>query len=115
MGTREENIADFLLGACIGVLAEFYEGLENVPAELLNRSQEANLGYAKVITEMFEHRLDDPLDDVMAVGVKGIRDPEFPCEQFNPGKPNGNCDSDGHYMCLECSERKAEEEPDEDG
>jgi hypothetical protein len=62
--SREENIADFLLGVSIGTLADYFEGLENVPGELLDRSYQANMGYAKVITEMFEHDLQDPLDEL---------------------------------------------------
>lgn len=27
---------------------------------------------------------------------------DCPSEQFEPGKPNGNCDGDGHYLCKEC-------------
>lgn len=39
------------------------------------------------------------------VGQPGVRDPECPCEEFEPGTPGGQrgtCLSDGHYMCLEC-------------
>lgn len=39
-------------------------------------------------------------------GVKGIRDSDYPCEAFDPFepgyKPNGDCDTDGHYLCIEC-------------
>ena len=32
------------------------------------------------------------------------RDLDYPCPDraFGPGKPNGDCDTDGHYMCAEC-------------
>lgn len=39
------------------------------------------------------------------VGQPGVRDPEYPCEEFD-GRGydgSGQCDSDGHYMCVECS------------
>lgn len=41
------------------------------------------------------------------VGIPGMRDPEFPCAAFMPGpRPeSGTCDTDGHYLCLECRER----------
>jgi hypothetical protein len=29
-------------------------------------------------------------------------DPESPCEHWEPGKPYGDCESDGHYRCREC-------------
>lgn len=38
-------------------------------------------------------------------GTVGVRDPEHMCEEFD-GKRydgSGDCLSDGHYMCLECS------------
>jgi hypothetical protein len=35
-------------------------------------------------------------------GAPGVRDPEAPCEEFVPGTPDGNCGTDGHYMCHEC-------------
>lgn len=33
------------------------------------------------------------------------RDVDFPCPErdFKPGKPAGNCWTDGHYMCRECA------------
>lgn len=36
------------------------------------------------------------------VGVPGERDPDYPCAEFLPGKPDGDCASDGHYLCQEC-------------
>jgi len=36
-------------------------------------------------------------------GKPGIRDSDHPCSGFEPGDPGtGSCDTDGHYMCLEC-------------
>jgi len=42
-------------------------------------------------------------------GEPGIRDVDAPCEDFQPaGAPwvyaagNGECSSDGHYICAEC-------------
>lgn len=41
------------------------------------------------------------------MGMPGCRDtaPGLNCDAFTPGEPgNGECDTDGHYMCAECSE-----------
>jgi hypothetical protein len=38
------------------------------------------------------------------IGTPGVRDPEAPCEQFSPGRNAGLCETDGHYLCDECSE-----------
>lgn len=42
-------------------------------------------------------------------GVKGIRDTFHPCSGFDPTnpyvpnyRPNGDCSTDGHYLCFEC-------------
>jgi|GEM_PF-2098812 len=40
------------------------------------------------------------------IGTPGIRDPDGVCESFD-GKGytgRGTCHSDGHYLCVECSE-----------
>jgi hypothetical protein len=37
-------------------------------------------------------------------GVKGIRDSDAPCEVFDPGPASGGCQTDGHYLCIECRE-----------
>lgn len=42
------------------------------------------------------------------VGMRGVRDPDCPCEGFVPGEPSGSehgCSTDGHYLCDECIER----------
>lgn len=32
------------------------------------------------------------------------RDVDYPCPSraFEPGSPQGTCETDGHYMCREC-------------
>jgi hypothetical protein len=36
-------------------------------------------------------------------GMKGVRDPDAVCDEFEPGESGrGHCDTDGHYMCKEC-------------
>jgi hypothetical protein len=46
------------------------------------------------------------------VGAPNLRDPEFPCSDFEPintvyGKyHNGTCETDGHYMCNYCVQRE---------
>lgn len=44
-----------------------------------------------------------------AFGMPGVRDPDAPCDAFAPGKPAGKCETDGHYMCDECSNRAPDE------
>lgn len=45
-------------------------------------------------------------DKPSLVGEMGVRDPDYICEGFDrrgyDGK--GGCMSDGHYLCVECSE-----------
>lgn len=44
------------------------------------------------------------------LGVPGVRDPDGVCELFN-GKGydgKGDCSSDGHYLCTECSHLSSE-------
>jgi hypothetical protein len=48
-------------------------------------------------------------------GMAGVRDPESPCEEFDPvddidwlglqltAAGDGDCQSDGHYLCLGCT------------
>jgi hypothetical protein len=38
-------------------------------------------------------------------GARGVRDPEYRCEEFDGEgyDGTGQCHSDGHYMCTECS------------
>jgi len=40
------------------------------------------------------------------LGVPGVRDPDGVCEGFDGEGYNGRgtCLSDGHYLCVECSE-----------
>lgn len=39
------------------------------------------------------------------LGEVGVRDPEYPCSEFDASGYDGygNCQSDGHYLCTECS------------
>jgi hypothetical protein len=59
-----------------------------------------------------KHPLYLPYDSRLVaygVGEPGIRDGEFPCPRFRPGRPEGDCGSDGHYLCRKCIERKVED------
>jgi len=49
-----------------------------------------------------------PAETQPRFGAPGVRDPEFPCDQFDPGMPEiGNtCETDGHYLCQECGRRR---------
>lgn len=42
------------------------------------------------------------------VGLAGIRDPDFPCLDYDPGTPSeeNTCYGDGHGLCEECSHFK---------
>lgn len=43
-------------------------------------------------------------------GVTGVRDPDFPCEDYETTpllKPAGRCDGDGHYLCAGCIHHNA--------
>jgi hypothetical protein len=44
---------------------------------------------------------------VTSFGARGVRDPDANCEAFEPGspRPNGDCQTDGHYLCDECVHR----------
>ena len=40
------------------------------------------------------------------LGMPGVRDHKYPCELFDPvdaPKGTGECRTDGHYLCTECS------------
>lgn len=50
-------------------------------------------------------RFEDPEFDGpnLGLGVEGIRDTFAPCELYQIGKAAGDCWTDGHYLCEECS------------
>lgn len=52
-----------------------------------------------------ERRAEREKDSKQYLGDPGVRDPDAPCDVFKPGRPNGDCASDGHYLCDECEER----------
>ena len=39
------------------------------------------------------------------VGAPGLRDRDNPCAAFEPGRPDGDCETDGHYLCAECANK----------
>lgn len=45
------------------------------------------------------------VNGLTTLGDPGVRDPEHPCEEFDGRSYDGAgaCDSDGHYLCVECS------------
>ena len=51
--------------------------------------------------------LVDQINGREVFGAPGVRDPEYPCSGFDPGEPtlSGECETDGHYMCDECTQR----------
>lgn len=59
-----------------------------------------------------ERALQDARRDlcgVLGFGDPGLRDPDYPCTMYDPSssEPEGECQTDGHYMCKECRHRKA--------
>lgn len=74
------------------VRADGIGGVENVP--LCDEHSEA------VIVKGLVGIPRDP-----RVGDPGVRDPDAPCEHYEPGSPKGtphDCDGDGHYLCERC-------------
>jgi hypothetical protein len=59
---------------------------------------------------------EPPAHDKMPVGIKGIRDPDSPCDAYAPdAKPiSPDCETDGHYLCSGCGLRKRGEDEWED-
>jgi hypothetical protein len=46
-----------------------------------------------------------------SLGDKGVRDPDFPCKGYDPSPREladheAECETDGHFLCLECKYRK---------
>ena len=56
-----------------------------------------------------------PLPGTGPLGEPGERDPDAPCEGYQPGIPgHGDCESDGHYLCYTdpgCVHFRAKETP----
>lgn len=50
--------------------------------------------------------LVENVNDRTFLGQVGVRDPDGICESFDRAGYNGRgtCQSDGHYLCVECSE-----------
>ena len=58
--------------------------------------------------------LEHEVNGRAVVGMLGVRDPEFPCDEYQPtdnvdllgmrvtAPGDGLCDSDGHYLCVGC-------------
>lgn len=51
------------------------------------------------------HELVENVNGRTVFGQDGVRDPDAPCDGFKNGKPgDGTCETDGHYLCMECVE-----------
>ena len=52
------------------------------------------------------HCLVENVNGRSVLGQAGVRDPDGPCEAFTATAYDGSgkCMSDGHYLCVECSE-----------
>jgi hypothetical protein len=46
------------------------------------------------------------------LGAPGLRDPDFPCEGYEPGESRAaaDCETDGHYLCAGCANRREVDE-----
>lgn len=48
------------------------------------------------------------------VGKPGLRDPEFPCQGYDPEGTRffgyRECETDGHYLCQDCANRRIPDE-----
>jgi hypothetical protein len=65
--------------------------------------------------------LVDEVNDRATLGHPGVRDPEARCDAFDPvadidwlglrrtSPGDGDCHSDGHYLCLGCSRLRDDE------
>lgn len=57
--------------------------------------------------------------DKMPVGIPGNRDPDTPCNSYEPVEWKtpmwNNCQTDGHYLCKECCHRMVRADDEEDG
>ncbi len=55
--------------------------------------------------------LAEQLEPELALGAAGVRDPEFPCSEYDPA-PGGpaHCEGDGHYLCGGCRHHMAASE-----
>ena len=53
--------------------------------------------------------LSDSINGRVTFGAVGVRDPEFPCDAFDGEGYTGlgDCLSDGHYLCVDCSRLSA--------
>jgi hypothetical protein len=54
---------------------------------------------ANVVAELYGS------NERFGLGKEELRDPEAPCHVFFYGKPEGDCQTDGHFLCTECKNR----------
>jgi hypothetical protein len=81
--------------------------LEAVGARFLPAKDHQGVRIEELEAELrvsLQRELDDSGAD-LRVGERWLRDPDAPCEAFEPGTPgSGDCETDGHYLCEKCSE-----------
>lgn len=51
-----------------------------------------------MIPEVEDFLVEADLD----LGRPGVRSTHAPCSEYSPGTPSGTCETDGHYLCIEC-------------
>jgi hypothetical protein len=58
---------------------------------------------------LFAYRRWAVPDQRKPVGIPGQRDPDHPCHAYAPRRRGGwewgDCETDGHYLCVQCAHR----------
>ncbi len=70
---------------------------------------------AKDLEQLAEIIDEEKPNPDQGLGDKGLRDPEFPCKDYDPSArvlndAEAQCETDGHYLCFECKYRKQDTE-----
>lgn len=80
--------------------------------ELVSMDDLLQLEHSSWTTDELGYTYVPAPQDRIAFGAPGIRDPENPCSEFQPGptSPSARCETDGHYLCDECEHKRPDEE-----
>jgi hypothetical protein len=85
------------------------------PARLFEQACEAAeracIDGSEASLEQLQREIDARLVQLRAgrLGAPGVRDPNAPCENYDPSDKQGalaNCETDGHYLCEGCCHRR---------
>jgi hypothetical protein len=85
-------------------VATIYDGRTNLVKEVVRERCDVCHGTGEQPEALERERPPD--------GTPGLRDADNPCHDFHPGSPDpsNRCEGDGHYLCLECSHKRLDEE-----